>query len=218
WLLRYIPTWYQGSSGATALRQVRNLSRKLPTLPRYQAQALIVLTPSATVPDELAGHATVIEWPLPDRQEIADRLDAVLESLPDDIKASAAPNGQREAAIDAAVGLSDEEAAACYAKSLVALRRIDPVMVANEKKRVIARERVLEWHDPLPNGLDAVGGLEGLKAWLLARSAAWSPEAREYGLPAPKGLLAVGVPGCGKSLTAKAIATAYGCPLLRLDL
>src|SRR5262249_1474738 len=127
-------------------------------------------------------------------------------------------NGQRDAAIDAAVGLSGLEAEACFAKSLVQSRRIDPLLIANEKKRVIARAGVLEWFDPLPGGLDAVGGLDQLKAWLAARKAAYSPRARAYGLPAPRGALLVGVPGCGKSLTAKAVATAWGVPLLRLDL
>jgi SpoVK/Ycf46/Vps4 family AAA+-type ATPase len=71
---------------------------------------------------------------------------------------------------------------------------------------------------PLPGGLDAVGGLDNLKAWLESRRLAYSPRARAYGLPPPKGALLVGIPGCGKSLTAKAIATAWGVPLLRVDL
>jgi len=90
--------------------------------------------------------------------------------------------------------------------------------VSNEKKRVIARERVLEWHDPIKGGLDAVGGLDNVKEWLNARTEAYSPAAREYGLPAPKGVVLTGMSGCGKSLTAKAVATAWGIPLLRLDL
>ncbi len=218
WIMRDLPPWLVGPIGMTTCRQVRNLARMLPGVPREGAQALIVLSTEANVPAELAGHATVIEWPLPDRGEIAAILDAAIDALPDEIKAAAAPNGTRDAAIDAAVGLSGEEAAACYARSLVQLRRIDPATVAKEKKRVIARERVIEWFDPLPGGLDAVGGLDGLKAWLVSRKLAYSPQARAYGLPSPRGALLVGVPGCGKSLTAKAIATAWGVPLLRLDL
>jgi hypothetical protein len=218
WIMRDLPAWLSGPSGAVTLRQLRNLARTLPTTPRDNAQAVIVLTPSAEVPPEIAGHATVIEWPLPDRAEIAATLDAALNSLPAEIRETAAPNGARESAIDAAVGLSGEEAAACYARSLVQLRRIDPATVAQEKRRVIARERVLEWFEPLAGGLEAVGGLDNLKTWLTARRSAYSPEARAYGLPAPKGALLVGVPGCGKSLTAKAIATAWGVPLLRVDL
>jgi AAA+ superfamily predicted ATPase len=218
WIMRDLPAWLGGASGAVTLRQLRNLARSLPVAPRDRAQAIIVLSPSGEVPPELAGHATVIEWPMPDRAEIAAILDGAIAGLPDDMQASAAPNGTRDAAIDAAVGLSGEEAASCYARSLVQSRRIDPAIVAGEKKRVIARERVLEWIDPIPGGLDAVGGLETLKAWLAVRKSAYSRQAREYGLPAPKGVFLFGVPGCGKSLTAKAIATAWGVPLLRVDL
>lgn len=218
WIMRDLPAWLGGPAGATTLRQLRNLARLLPGVPRDRAQAIIVLTPVADVPPELAGHATVIEWPLPDRSEIAATLDAAIANLPEELKATAAPNGTRDAAIDAAVGLSGEEAAACYARSLVQTRKIDPALVANEKKRVIARERVLEWFDPIPGGLAAVGGLENLKTWLVARKSAYGQKAREYGLPTPKGALLVGVSGCGKSLIAKAIATAYGVPLLKVDL
>jgi hypothetical protein len=217
WIMRDLPAWLTGPAGAATLRQVRNLARLLPGVQDpNRRQSIVVLTPSNDVPPELAGHATVIEWPLPDRAEIAALLDAKVAGLPEGF--AKLDNGEREAAIDAAVGLSEEEANACYSKSLVSLKRIDPAAVAAEKKRVIAREKVLEWFDPLPGGLDAVGGLDGLKAWLTARKAAYSPRARAYGLPSPKGCLLAGVPGCGKSLTAKAVATAWGVPLLRLDL
>jgi AAA+ superfamily predicted ATPase len=218
WIMRDLPAWLSPPIGIETLRQLRNLARLLPGVARQCAQAIIVLSPSGDVPPELAGHATVIEWPLPDRDEVASILDSTIESLPEKMRESAAPNGIRDAAIDAAIGLSGEEAASCYARSLVQSRKIDPAIVAGEKKRVIARERILEWYDPIPGGLDAVGGLDNLKGWLSTRKSAYTPSARAYGLPAPKGILLVGVPGCGKSLTAKAIATAWEVPLLRVDL
>lgn len=215
WVLRDLPVWFRDP---TVLRGTRSLARMLASVPRDEARALIVLTPDGEVPPELAGHAIVVEWPLPDRAEVEAILTSVISALPDDLQATAAPNGTREAAVDAAVGLTAEEAQSCYAKSLVQSRRIDPKVVSAEKRRVIARERVLEWYDPIPGGLDSVGGLDVLKGWLAQRKSAFSAKARAYGLPPPKGCLLVGVPGCGKSLTAKAIGTAWGIPILRLDL
>jgi AAA+ superfamily predicted ATPase len=213
-IMRDLPIWLNGPAGAAPMRQLRNFARSEPASVN-SAQAVIVISPNADIPAELAGHATVIEWPLPDRAEIGAMLDGLIElyKLQDMLK-----NGARDAAIDAAVGLSEEEAQACCSRSLVQTRTIDPVVVAQEKKRVIARERVLEWFDPIAGGLNAVGGLENLKTWLISRAAAYSVKAREYGLPRPKGAMLVGISGCGKSLTAKAIATAWKCPLLRVDL
>jgi AAA+ superfamily predicted ATPase len=217
WIMRDLLPWLSGPGGAAPLRQLRNLARLLPGVAPDRAQAIVILSAGGDLPPELAAHATVIDWPLPDRSEIAALLDTAVQSLPADVKAGALKNGSRDAAIDAAVGLTGEEASSCYAKSLVQLRRVDPKAVAQEKKRVISRERVLEWHDPLEGGLDWVGGLETLKAWLKSRAAAYSPEARAYGVPAPKGTFIFGVSGCGKSLLCKAIATAWGIPLIRFD-
>jgi SpoVK/Ycf46/Vps4 family AAA+-type ATPase len=215
WIMRDLPVWFTGPAGAPILRQLRNLARSLPSMPRDRAQVIIILTPSSDIPPELSNHAVMIDWPLPDRAEIADILDAAVESLPDELQKTAAPNGQRATAIDAAIGLSGEEAQACFARSLVQLRRIDPAMVANEKKRIIAASGILEWVDQLAGGLDGVGGLDVVKDWLGTRAVAFTPKARAYGLPAPRGLLFVGPAGTGKTLTAKATATAWQCPLLR---
>lgn len=215
WVMRDFPTWLSGVGGATTLRQLRNLARALPDSPLASTQAIVILSPEGEVPPELSNHATVIEWPLPDREEIGQVLDEAVKSGGDKVEKL---NGNRDAAIDAAVGLSEGEAVACFNRSLVQLRKIDPAIVAGEKRRVVAREGGLEWYDPLPGGLEAVGGLESLKLWLKARAAAFSPEARKYGLPKPKGVLVVGVSGTGKSLVSKAIATAWGVPLLKMDL
>ena len=222
WILRDVPQWLQSPA---YLRSVRSLARRFALAPRPEARAIVILTPRSDVPPELQGAATVIEWPRPDREEIRSLLEAGIEALPEKdangapVREAARPrNGDMEKAIDAAVGLTADEASACYKRSLVELRRIDPATVAREKKRVIKAARGLEWYDPLPGGLAAVGGLEGLKTWIGGRALAFTPAARSYGLPAPRGILLVGVPGTGKSLAAKAIATALGFPLLRFDL
>jgi hypothetical protein len=213
-VLRDLPRWLADPS---LLRRLRSLERELQSTPRDQARAIVVLTPSSEIPPELSDCAIVIDYPLPEREEIAAILDDATGALPEGLRATAAPNGVREAAIDAAIGLSAKGAANCYARSLVTTKRIDPALVAADKKLVIAREKVLTWYDPDPRGLDAVGGLDLLKPWLIQRKLAFSQRARDYGLPAPKGVLLVGQPGCGKSLTAKCAATAYGVPLLRID-
>jgi len=215
WIMRDLPIWLDGTIGITTLRLLRNLARKLPSTPTPRSQALIVLSPTNKVPAELANHATVIEWPLPDRAEIADILDVTVKPYGEKIEQPS--NGVREAAIDAAVGMTGEEAAACYARSIVQHKRIDAITVANEKKRIIAKEGVLEWLDPLPGGLGDVGGLDQFKTWLKGRSVAFTPKARAYGLPVPRGTFAVGISGCGKTYMAKALASEWRVPLLRLD-
>jgi len=194
------------------VRTLRNLAKALPNAKRANARAIIIVAPTNEVPPELANHCTVLEYPLPCRVEMSAMLDRIIDNLPEEIRASAQSGTDREACVDAAMGLTAEEAAACFMRSVVTKKSIVPTIVAGEKKRVIAREKVLTWHDPDPRGLDAVGGLDVLKTWLkLVR-------ARAFGLPAPKGVFLVGVPGAGKSLLAKCTATVFGCPLLRLDL
>lgn len=186
WIMRDLHAWLRDP---TVTRALKSLCRTLPNAPRDSARAVIIIAPNADVPPELSGHAILVDIPLPDRAEIAKLLDAAVAALPDDIRESAAPNGTRDAAIDAALGLSAEEAQSTFARSLIVTRRIDPATVSNEKRRVITRERVLEWFDPLPAGMAGVGGLELLKGWLMQRKAAFSPAAREYGLRPPKGVL-----------------------------
>jgi ATP-dependent 26S proteasome regulatory subunit len=216
WIMRDLPAVLKNDPISS--RALRSLCRTLPQTARDNARAIVILTPSAEVPPELAGHAIVIDVPLPDRTEVAELLDDALNRLTPDVRETALPDGNRDKAIDAALGLSEEEVQSTFSASLIKTRTICPAIVAGEKKRIIARERVLEWHDPHPAGLDGVGGLENLKEWLVQRRDAFSQEARDYGLPSPKGVFLGGVTGCGKSLTAKAVAAAWGMPLLRLDM
>lgn len=194
-------------------RALRSYAKQFQARPKDRLRAIVILTPSGEVPLELSGDTTIVDFPLPDRAEIAEILDSFIE-----IHKDAAPNGVREAAIDAAVGLTANGAANCYSRSLATTRKIDPAIVAGEKKRVVAQIPGVTWYDPDPRGLDAIGGLDIAKAWAMQRRLAFSKQAREYGLPTPKGALFVGFPGTGKSLFCKCIAAAWGQPLLRLDL
>jgi hypothetical protein len=210
YIFRDLHRWFD----PIVIRSLRSLARDLQVAPPTEAKVVVLLTPSADVPPELAS-ATVMDLPLPSREEIGQLLDDIMSAVPDSVNSI---NGARELAIDSAIGLSAEEASNCYARSLVSKKTIDPAIIVNEKKRVIARERVLSWYDPDPRGLAAIGGLDVLKSWLSIRRKGFSSKARDFGLPAPKGVLLVGVPGCGKSLTAKCVASTWGMPLLRLDM
>jgi SpoVK/Ycf46/Vps4 family AAA+-type ATPase len=124
-----------------------------------------------------------------------------------------------KALVDASVGLTRAEAENVFAKTLVVAGRLsagEADIVHQEKKQVVRKSGLLEYVDT-PESLQSVGGLERMKAWLKRRKAALDPAARQWGLPNPRGVLLVGVQGCGKSMAAKATATELGHPLLRMD-
>jgi SpoVK/Ycf46/Vps4 family AAA+-type ATPase len=125
----------------------------------------------------------------------------------------------REKLIQAALGLSVSQAQRVFAKSIVAHGSLDDRdidLVSREKKEIIRESESLEYYS-VSETPDDVGGLEELKKWLRLRERAFTREARDYGLPAPKGLALIGIPGTGKSLTAKMIGGLWRLPLLRLD-
>ena len=219
-VLRDFDSWCKDP---TILRKLKSLGRILPTSPRDKSRVVILLS-SEPCPSELKGIVVPMDWPLPDRAEITRVLEnAINGGLPESKRKAAAQNGTFDKAVDGGLGLTEEEAGASYRKSLVTTSRsggqpkIVPEKVAEEKRRVVKGSGV-EWYNPLEGGLDSVAGLERLKEWLKRRRASFSVKARAYGLPSPKGMLLVGVQGCGKSLTSKAVSTAWEVPLLRLDL
>jgi len=215
WILRDVHKWVDGPIGMVTARALRNMARMLPGVrdPR-QWQAIICIIPvDAVIPPDLEPDVVILDWPLPDREEIASILDRIARDHSVDL------NGLRDPCIDAAVGMTGLEAEGCYSKSLVQTRTIDPAVVAQEKKRIIGKDKVLQWMDPLPGGFDVVGGLDNIKDWVNGRVIAYTQKARAYGLKALKGLFLCGISGCGKTYIAKAVAWALGqVPLIRLDL
>jgi AAA+ superfamily predicted ATPase len=196
------------------VRVLRSLVRELQRIPQEEARVIVSLSPSIEVPPELSS-TPLLDLPLPDREEMGRLLDDIVEAAGEKVQGM---NGGRELAIDSAMGLSAEEAGNSYAMSLVSEKTIDPSIIVAEKKRVIARAPGVEWYEPDPRGMDGVGGLDVIKFWLEVRRKAFSAKAREFGLPPPKGIVIVGLPGGGKSLTAKCVAASWAMPLLRLDI
>ena len=194
------------------VRAVRDL------LPRLAAEGrcLAVVMPRLELPDGLAADATVLRLPLPDQAE----LDAVLRAVVAHHGLAEPAQEGRHRALIAARGLGEGPARRAFARALRADPALGPAAMAvllEEKEQLLSRDVGLE----LVHGESAIedlGGLQSLKAWLDERAQAFRPDAARFGLPPPRGILMVGVQGCGKSLAAKAAAARLGMPLLRLDL
>jgi SpoVK/Ycf46/Vps4 family AAA+-type ATPase len=177
---------------------------------------VILMSPILDVPIELEKDIAVVDYPLPDLAE----LDRVLSVQLEQTKNRRITTEAREKLLKAALGLTKDEAEKVYRKANVKASRLteeEVDIVLTEKKQLIRRNGILEYIEE-DETIEAVGGLDELKKWLKQRSDAFTERAREYGLPQPKGMLILGVPGCGKSMIAKTTSRLWGLPLLRLDM
>ena len=174
------------------------------------------MSPVQRVPIELEKEVVVLDYALPTLQELNQVLDRQLEK----IKNRRISTEVREKLLKAALGLTKDEAEKVYRKAYVKAKRLteeEVEIVLSEKKQLIRRNGILDYIEE-DDTIDSIGGLEELKYWLKQRANAFTERAREYGLPQPKGMLILGIPGCGKSLTAKTTSRLWGLPLLRLDM
>jgi len=179
---------------------------------KTRGQVLVILGCRQILPAELQREFVVLDFSLPDKDALGIVLDGICESA----KLHKPESGEREQVLDASSGLTTTEAENAFALSVVEAQNIVPAIVAREKAATVKKNGLLEVVD-VRETLEDIGGLDVLKSWLLKRRDAFSAEAKAYGLPNPKGLLIVGIPGTGKSLTAKATASVFGRPLLKLD-
>ncbi|MGE5707350.1 MAG: AAA family ATPase [Bacteroidota bacterium] len=183
-------------------------------------KTVILLSPLLMIPPELEKEVLLYDFPLPNSGELEallerhiatqGRMGATVSIEPED----------RQKLLDAALGLTLDEADNAFNAAFLSDNRIDASDIGHilaEKRLIIKKSGILEYF-PAEEGMDSIGGLETLKDWLLKRRRAFTAEARAFGLPQPKGIMLLGVQGCGKSLAAKAIANAWSLPLLRFDI
>lgn len=190
-----------------------SLLRLLAEQLKFYNKHLLLVGPYIKLPNEIEKYVTMLNIPLPDRVDLEKRLKVVLngEKLHEDLE---------KFLLDSALGMTDMEADLAFrlAKQKKGLNTPEAArIVANEKEQIIKKSGILDYFQVNQELDKTVGGLDNLKVWLRQRSKAFESKAQKFGLKEPKGILLLGVPGCGKSLTAKCIASLWKQPLLRLD-
>ena len=191
-------------------RKLKNLIRILKTQPK----TIIIVAPDVNIPNEFIDTITILEFQLPQLNEIKKELDRLIQSLNQKID-----NNVFESLVNSCQGLSLERIRRVLSKIIALNKTLDNrsiELILKEKRQIIYQTQILEFCLS-ENTISDIGGLKNLKNWLTQRAKSFSNRAKNYGLPAPRGLLLIGIQGTGKSLTAKAIANDWQLPLLKLD-
>jgi hypothetical protein len=184
-------------------------------------KTIILVSPVMEIPTELEKEVTVLNFPLPSREDLSGLLDTIIEDVKQFKQVTVdLDQAGRDRLLQAALGLTIAEAENVFAKIIVKDERLsgdDVNEVFAEKQQIIRKSGLLEYYATSENFAN-VGGLAVLKDWLNKRAVAFTEEARAFGLSSPKGILMLGVQGCGKSLCAKAVSNQWQLPLLRFDM
>jgi hypothetical protein len=198
------------------VRRLRDVGQKFST----NRRTVVLTAPKIEIPPELGGMVEFLNLPLPDRQRLRQIIDETL------VRISKTHTLQRKLDADGLnamaenlLGLTEEEADRAVSQALVtryALSREVVTDVLEAKKALLKRSEMVEFIEP-DDTLESVGGLENLKNWLGLRRDAWEYSAREFGIEPPRGVIILGVQGCGKSLCASAIAGEWQLPLIKFD-
>lgn len=201
----------------SVIRRLRDVALHV----RDTYKSIVIVSPVMKIAPELTKDVTVVEFGLPEQDDFDQLLDRIVEDVKENPQIQISLEGDsREKLLHAARGLTLKEAENVFAKTLVLDGKLDAddvSVVFSEKQQIIKKSGLLEYYEAQEEFAN-VAGLKQLKEWLAKRSIAFSDRAAKFGLPAPKGVLLLGVQGCGKSLCAKAMSGLWKLPLLRFDL
>ena len=201
---------------AVVVRRLRDVGQKFST----NRRTLIHTAPSISMPPELESLVEYVDLPLPDPQRLRQIVEETFKRL---LKAHTLQLKLDGSGVDAMAanlrGLTEEEAERAISQTLVARYALCPETITDvleAKKELLRHSGMLEFIDTFEN-MASVGGLDNLKRWLAQRRGAWEDAAREFGLEPPRGVIILGVQGCGKSMCARAIAGEWKLPLVKFD-
>src|SRR5712692_1917203 len=198
------------------VRRLRDVGQKFSA----NRRTLILTAPSIQMPAELASLVEFLDLPLPDVERLRDLIRETYTRMAGTLTLKLQLDAPGVDAMAANLrGLTEEEAERAISQSLVARYALAPACITDvleAKKALLKRSEMLEFVDASDN-MASVGGLENLKNWLAQRRNSWEPQARQFGLDPPKGVIILGVQGCGKSLCARAVAGEWKLPLVKFD-
>jgi len=198
------------------IRRLRDVGQKFSA----NRRTLVLTAPAIEMPPELASLVEFLDLPLPDRERLREIIHETFTHLAGnhDLKLQLDAHG-----VDAMAGnmrgLTEEAAERAISQAIMAHLALSPDCVTDvldAKKALLKRSEMLEFVDSTDD-MASVGGLENLKSWLEQRRGAWDDGAVNFGLDPPKGVIILGVQGCGKSLCARAVAGEWKLPLVKFD-
>lgn len=196
---------------------IRKLRDIIPAL-KSSRKTIVFISSKLVIPCDMEKEISILDFNLPAEDEIKALLDDLIDGLnPENVNLT---EDDKILLSRSALGLTMQEAENAFCRAIVNLKGLNRnalSIIHEEKNQVVKKTGVLEFVKSDLN-IDDIGGLENLKKWLIRRNNSWSEAAKAYNLPAPKGVLITGIPGCGKSLTAKAMSAIWGLPLLKLDM